>query len=956
MRKSLRFSLLLMIASLYSLSAFSQATTITGTVTNSFTNEVVPAVSVSVRGASIGTFTDERGSFRLNVNSLPVTLLFSSIGFESKEVTVTSADSPLSVVLVAASTLGQEVVVAATRTPQRILESPVSIERVGITAIRNAAVPNYYDLVKNLKGVDLITSSLTFKTVGTRGFNGSGNLRFNQLTDGMDNQAPGLNFSVGSIIGPTELDIDNFELLQGASSALYGSGGTNGTMLLNSKNPFRYQGLSYQVKQGINHINSNRNSPAPYYDWSMRYARAIGDKWAFKISGQLISAQDWEANDRRNLSRTNVFSSIKPGNRQTDPNYDGVNVFGDEASVSMNSLAQAVAAQVGAQGVALINSLAGQGLTFPQIVAGLSANAQTAPLVPAVPFVLGMRNNYYGGQFVSRTGYDERDLVDYNAYNFKLNGGVHYKLTNDIEASLSGYWGSGTTVYTGADRYVLKNLRMGQYKAEVRSANWFLRGYTTQENSGDSYTATTAALFINNAWKPNGTWFQTYTSAYSQVRLAGGDDAMAHATARGAADQGRLIPGTPGFQTAFNKAVNTTINVGGAKFDDASSLYHYEGQYNLSQLVQFADVLVGASFRRYHLNSNGTIFADTSGAINIDEVGGYLQIQKGFLNDVLRLTGSIRYDKQSNFEGRATPRATALIKVAENNNFRLSYQTAYRFPSTQDQYINLLTGGANRLIGGIPDFEEFFRFRQNPAYTSESVVAYRNSISAGTPNPGLLQQAAFQNIKPERANAYELGYRGLLNANLLVDGYVYYTAYKDFLGRVAVGRGNSGDPARAPIDLASPFTTNNISFIQNTDTEVKAIGWGVSANYLLGKGFELSANFSSDRLQDVPAGFVSFFNTPKWKYNIGISNNNIAKGVGFNLHYRRQDDVFWEGTFGTGLVPAYGTLDAQVNYKLPNSNNMLKIGGANITNDYYQSAFGNPRVGGLYYISFSNNF
>jgi outer membrane receptor protein involved in Fe transport len=332
-----------MIASLFTLSAFSQAITITGTVTNNLTNEVVPAVSVSVRGASIGTFTDERGSFRLNVNSLPVTLLFSSIGFESQEVTVTSADSPVSVVMVAASTLGQEVVVAATRTPTRILESPVSIERVGITSIRNAAVPNYYDLVKNLKGVDLITSSLTFKTVGTRGFNGSGNLRFNQLTDGMDNQAPGLNFSVGSIIGPTELDIDNFELLQGASSALYGSGGTNGTMLLNSKNPFRYQGLSYQIKQGINHINSNRNSPAPYYDWSMRYARAIGDKWAFKISGQLISAQDWEADDRRNLLRTNVFSSIKPGDRQTDPNYDGVNVFGDEASVAMNSLAQAVA-------------------------------------------------------------------------------------------------------------------------------------------------------------------------------------------------------------------------------------------------------------------------------------------------------------------------------------------------------------------------------------------------------------------------------------------------------------------------------------------------------------------------------------------------------------------------------------------------------------------------------------
>jgi hypothetical protein len=92
-----------------------------------------------------------------------------------------------------------------------------------------------------LKGVDITTSSLTFVTPTTRGFNSSGNYRFNQLVDGMDNQAPGLNFSVSSIVGLSELDVDNIELLQGASSALYGSGGMNGTMLMNSKNPFKYQ-------------------------------------------------------------------------------------------------------------------------------------------------------------------------------------------------------------------------------------------------------------------------------------------------------------------------------------------------------------------------------------------------------------------------------------------------------------------------------------------------------------------------------------------------------------------------------------------------------------------------------------------------------------------------------------------------------------------------------------------
>ena len=936
-------------------SLFAQNVTISGNVKNSATQETISAVSVLIKGGTQGTYTDEKGNFHLMVTRLPVTLIFSSVGFEPQEINVTDAVTTLQVSLAPGNSLGQEVVVSATRTPQRILESPVSIERIGLAKINNAAVPNYYDAVANLKGVDLTTSSLTFKTISTRGFNGSGNLRFNQLIDGMDNQAPGLNFAVGSIIGPTEIDVDNMELQQGASSALYGSGGTNGTMLITSKSPFKYQGLTFQLKQGIMHIDDSTHDPSPYYDWAVRYGKVIGQKFAFKLSGQFIHAQDWEATDYRNLERNNVFSSLKPGDRQTDPNYDGVNVFGDEASTSMQSFAQAVAVQTGPAGVAAINGLAAQGYSYSQIVAALNANPATQPLVPVVPFVLGLRNNTFGGQFVSRTGYYEKDLVDYEAYNLKLTGGLYYKLRNDVEASLIGYWGTGTTVYTGADRYSLKNLIMAQYKAEVKGNNWFLRAYTTQENSGDSYTATTAALYVNRAWKSDQQWFATYTGTYSAAKEQGAPDATAHSLARQAADQGRFLPGTDAYKTAFNNAINTSINQGGARFDDATNLYHFEGQYNLTNYIKVVDVLVGASYRVYHLNSHGTIFVDTTGPININEAGAYLQLQKSLLNDVLRLTGSLRYDKNMNFDGRFTPRATALIKVAPNNSIRLSYQTAYRFPTTQDQYINLLTGGVNRLIGGLPEFETYFHFNSNPAYTSESIVAYRNSVGTGTPNPALLQQAQFKTINPEITYSYELGYRGLVTSKFLIDAYVYYSRYKDFIGRVAVGRGVSGDPNNAPVDLASPYTTNNYSFVVNTDNEVNAIGWGISFNYQLRKGYELSANLSSDKLDNVPSNIVTFFNTPKFRYNIGVSNDNLGKGIGFNVQWRWQDKVYWEGTFGTGEIPSFGTLDAQVNYKITSIKSMIKLGASNLLNHYYNSAFGNPRVGGLYYLSFGFN-
>jgi outer membrane receptor protein involved in Fe transport len=951
------------------IAASAQTTTISGTVRNGETKEPVPFVTVAIKGTGSGTYTNEKGTFKLTTSrAFPLVLQFSSVGFAAKEVSVSGGGTPIEVDLAPGSDLGTEVVVSASRVPERILESPVSIERMNVGAVRASAAPNYYDGIANMKGVDLTTSSLTFRTISTRGFNGSGNLRFNQLVDGMDNQAPGLNFSVGNIIGLTELDVDNVELLQGASSALYGSGGMNGTLLMSSKSPFKYQGLSFQAKQGFMHFNDPAQSNAtPYYDWSLRYAKAIGEKFAFRISGQFVKADDWQATDYRNLKRENVFSSLKEGDRNTDPNYDGVNVFGDEASANMTALAQAGLLSSSSNptlpGVVQALTIANGGTppTQAQIVghyANTTAYAGNPQTLPLYLLANGLARGYYNGSGspnVSRTGYNENTLVDYDTYNVKLSAALHYKLSENTEAIIAGNWGTGTTVYTGADRYAIKNLKMGQYKLEFKGKNWFARGYTIQENSGDAYTATTAAVAVNRAWKADATWFGQYAAIYSAQRMGGAPDALAHSVARDSAQKGALVPGTPEFQAAFNDAVNKSISKGGAKFEDKSDMYHFEGQYNFSEHIKFAEILVGANFRRYVLNSQGTIFADSTGTIGINEMGGYAQVSKWVIEDRLKLTVSGRYDKNENFDGRFTPRATALIKVAKDNSFRLSYQQAYRFPSTQDQWINLRTP-ASVLIGGLPDFYTFYNFGNSPAYTAESIVEYRNSVNRGTPNPTLLKVADFGTLKPEIANSYEIGYRGLLTSSLLVDAYGYYSQYKDFLGRKAVGRGVSADQSKAFTELASPFTTTNYSFISNSENTVNAIGWGVSVNYRFNKGYDFGVNVSGDQLNNVDSGLVTFFNTPKVRFNVSLGNEKVnGSNWGFNILYRWQDEMLWEGTFGSGAVDAFGSLDAQVSYRLPKIKSLIKLGATNITNSYYTTAFGNPSVGGLYYVSFGYN-
>ena len=901
MRKGFCFSAVLLAALLFSLTnAFAQTITISGTVKNTATQEGIAAVSVTVKGGPQGTFTDSKGDFTLHVPHLPVTIVVSSVGFETKELTVDNASAPVHVSLNATVSLGQEVVISATRTPQRILESPVSIERVNATAIRNAPSANYYDIVTNLKGVDVVASSLSFKTPTTRGFAGSGNARFNQIVDGMDNQAPGLNFSVGSIIGLTELDVDHMELLPGASSALYGSGGMNGTLLITSKNPFRYQGLSYQIKTGIMHIGDNERGVSPYYNWSLRWAKKVSDKFAFKIGSELIQAKDWLAQDYRNYKRFGTTGSIVPGTRETDPNYDGVNVYGDETTIDLRTQ--------------VLN-----------------------PISQAVPFLANYISTLPASIPVSRTGYTENEVADPNSLNFKLSGALHYKVTPKVEAILAGNWGTGNTVYTGSQRYSLRELKIGQYKLELNAQNWFLRGYTTQENAGESHNLTVTTQLFNEAWKPSTQWYQQYAFAYLNAKQAGRPDLEAHNIARSVADQGRPVAGSEAFRNIFDAVRKKPIPEGGL-FLDKTDLYQVEGQYNLSNTIKFAEVLAGGNWKQYVLNSEGTLFADKVGQpIKINEYGAYAQIGKEIIKDLLKLTASGRYDKNENFKGRFTPRVTAVIKPAPDHNIRLSFQTAYRFPSTQQQWIDLDVG-TGRLLGANRSLWEKYDLINNPGYDPSTVP----------PQGTGLEKISYKEVNPESVTSFEAGYKSLIQKKLLIDVYGYYGAYKNFITRRDVIQFPGGVPGAI---------YNGFSIVANSPEKVKTYGWGASAEWLLPSNFVISGNASSDKIRNVPTGFRAFFNAPELRTVLSIANTGFGKDklVGFSLSWRWQQGFFYENDFTQGDLPGFHNVDAALTYKRPAIKSMFKLGATNVLNQYYRTAVGNPSIGGLYYVSFAYN-
>jgi CarboxypepD_reg-like domain/TonB-dependent Receptor Plug Domain len=895
-------------------------TVIRGTVHDQITKESIPAVSVTVEGKRDGDYTDDKGRFHFSVAyPLPVSLQISSIGFETRHVQVTSATTKLDIELKPATSIGQEVVVSASRSEQKKLTSPVTIEQINHKEIIRSAQMNYYDMIQGLKGVDVTVSSIGFTSVTTRGFNTSGNTNFTQIVDGMDNQMPGLNFALGPAIGLTQLDVDNIEVLSGASSALYGSRGLNGTMVMTGKDPFKYQGLSVQITQGVNHVKNSGSgdpvSPSPYYDWTIRYAKKINDKLAFKINAQYTQAKDWVATDTTNKNG--------PGTKYTDPNYNGVNIYGGATSTDINPFLQ-------------------------------GALAQDPSLGPIVNPLLANGPNY-----VARTGYQEYGYLDNNATIFKANAELRYKIRPRLEAIFSGTYGTGSVVYTNDTRYQLKNFKVGQYRVELKSDNWFFRAYTTQENSGHTLVAGPTAQLINEAWKPSYNpesgdgWYPQYTGALIGALATGSNQQSAFWQARQFADAGMPSIGSAQFNHYKDSISSTPITSGGTEFLDRSKLYNGEFQYNFSQLIPFMSVIAGANYRLYHLDSKGTLFADGDGPINVNEYSAYVQLAKKLIENKLTLSASVRYDKNTLFaQPRYTTRFSAVYEVMKENYIRMSYQNAYSFPSniqslqsTLNGYNSYSSGGSNRLLNGT------YQFNQYAPYTLASVQSYQQ-----TNDPTVLQKFVYNDIKPQSVNAFELGYSSLISKRVMIDVLGYFASWQNFIGYTDVANTPGTQDVTAFKDH-STYVQYNIAF--NGGQLVTTYGYAASVSVDLRKNFLVKANYFSDYMENKNNSQVNNFNTPHYHINLEFSNTGFGNGQrwSFTTAMRYKPSYFYAvaGNFANGTVPASFVLDAQVSYKIPSIHSMFKLGSTNLTNKYYSTAVGNPNIGGVYYVTYAYN-
>lgn len=885
-----------------------------GVITDSNTGETLIGANVILKGTTVGATTDIDGRFELRVNELPpYTLVVSFMGYQPLELEVKSLDKELRLKLSTDQVLLKEAEVVGSRISEKQKLAPLTVESMDVIAIREAPSGDFYESLGTLKGVDMTAASMGFKVINTRGFNSTSPVRSLQLIDGVDNQSPGLNFSLGNFLGASDLDVMKVDVIAGASTAYFGPGAFNGVINMTTKSPWAFPGLSVSAKGGERGL----------LEGAVRWAQVFKDKdgkqrFAYKLNVFGMRAEDWYAQDYGPTSDS-------PTGIRNPGRYDGVNIYGDE-NVTVNN--------------------------------DFSNN-------------LFDRRTYPGLGLFLRPGYQESDLVDYGTNNLKAGLSLHYKVKDSLELIASSNYSRGSTVYQGENRYRLENVQFYQHKLELRKeGTWFVRGYLTAEDAGDTYDIFTTGVRLQEASGLTREWniryftlWETYIKpqfiatrpGYLTTQQAqqqgittqeGYDEYLTGfvnanldfftALHQFAADSinrqstGLISPayvvGTERFQEKLEEIRSKRFTDNGSLFFDRSRLAHTMGEYRFKPA--FAEVIVGGSFRQYMPNSAGTIFRDTGDVvIRNREFGLYTGLEKKLLEDRMKATVTLRMDKNQNFDALFSPAANLVYTPRQDRTFRVSFSSAVRNPTLADQYLYYNVGRAI-LLGNV---EGQFEAGNDSLITIESFNNYRSSP---TLLEGLSKIEYFNvdRLRPEQVRTIEVGYRGTHAEKFYIDASAYHSWYTDFIGYIL------GLSAR--FDQTNGFPVGGLQAYRlaaNATALVRTQGVNIGGSYFR-KRMTYGINYSYNQLVSGEGDpIIPAFNTPQNKFNLSFTGHDMKvpftgkPNLGFGINWKFVEGFTFTGSPQfTGPIPSYDMIDAQVNVKFPAQHITVKMGGSNL--------------------------
>lgn len=886
--------------------------------------EPLIGATVVIKGTPTGTTTDLDGNFSLNSEKLPLQLNVSYTGFLDQTVMVNERDAEIKIKLTQESVLLDQIVVGASRHTERIIEAPVTIEKLEGIAILTSSAESVFESLTNLKGVQMMKGSLSGPVINMRGFSNMNNFRVLMHLDGMDVTSP--SFGVyANIGGVSSLDLQSIEIIPGSSSALYGANAFNGILLAKSKDPFLHQGIGVQLKTGI--TVQDAGGINPYNNLSFRIAKSYNNKFAIKLDYETLLTNDWVSNDYSERNR-NQDPLIPPDRNPvlTSPDqatYDGVNIYGD-----------------------------GDGGDFTRVFSDAIQQVTTSG---------GIIHDWNLGT-LSRTGYREQDIFNNAISNHRINAALFYKINEDFRLEGLFKYGSQDLILRHTTSYPFYNFTLQQQKLELKGKGLTARVYTNFQEPKETWIAAFTAASIQSQLLSNHDWGQRFVDAYyGEVN----DNATGNIqTARAYADAGMAPIGSPEYNKALRATVEsgniyTTSGLLGSRLFDNSWFWHTDLLYDFNELIKDPNLTLklGGSYRQYSLRSEGTFYSDHrrpeyekagfygigyNGNIRLLETSVYGQVAKRLLNDRLNLSFVGRINGHSSFVTNFTPQVSTVFSPDKkrNHNIRASLATGVRNPGLQEQYLNFQLSPSFVILGGIDDNLDNYVDLFNGLTGDDIRQAFKNELGYD-----------HQSLKPERSRTLEIGYKGLLaDDKLIIDISGYSTRYKNFV-------------QRANLVITAPTTgnANTYAIYANVESDVTSKGVGISLEYAVKGTYKIYTNyqFSDFQLTSISGKFSDLgffspaFNTPKNRINFGVAKRNTESKIGFDIAARYASEWTFISPIGKGYIPSLFTIDASVAYRWNNFN--FTLGASNLNRNEHRTIIGGPKVGSLYTLSMNYN-
>ncbi len=273
-------------------STAAQQGTITGIVTDLEIGTPVAGAAIQILGQE-GAFatTDASGEFRISVAAGTHSIIVTRIGYETSRTdrigVEAGATVAVTIELRSRALALNQLVVTVSRREEKELDAPASISTLTGAQISRLVARTPADHIRTLPGVDLATTGITQSYAVVRGFNNVASGRLLSIVDNRYARIPALRINAINMIPTTDMDIERIELARGPGAALYGPNAAEGVLHIITWSPIDKPGSTISLAGGERSV----------FQFLLRSAHRVSDRFGLKVSGQYLRGNDWQFND-----------------------------------------------------------------------------------------------------------------------------------------------------------------------------------------------------------------------------------------------------------------------------------------------------------------------------------------------------------------------------------------------------------------------------------------------------------------------------------------------------------------------------------------------------------------------------------------------------------------------------------------------------------------------------------